>query len=694
MPLAGILTGKAVILAVAFAFAMPLVQAGTFYVATNGSDGADGSSETPFATIAKGVDAATQTYSPRKVVVRSGTYMIDAVLTINAAMTIESETGNPADVIIDGQGRTSLVKTTDWGNGVILSGITLQNGYNDFGQGANVKEGQTAGIYMFGGMVTNCVVKNCFLTGSGTRNAQGAGIFALSSKGDGVIAQVVDTHVFGNVASNDIPGGSDYPVKGAGIYMGNVGGIVRGCTVENNVAWMRKGTQATYNPAGYLCSGGGIFANGGCEVVDCIISGNMATNACATGYAGSGGGIYAGGGSVISNCLVCGNMASAQGGGIQVSESDIIRCTITNNTILAVNSGGVMLYGAGVCLGGANSRCVNSRVEGNSMLGVTQLYGNTAVQGGGGIALITSSSGALVADCTISDNVSHHGGALLAYAAPDAVVSNCLIKGNSASKNGGAVGYWRPQNVLITDCVVVSNTSAGSGAISYGNNSDSNCRGITFRNSFFFRNRLPTAGDGLFAGNPSVTFVQPLKIEYCTVVSNESKYFIISTGATTSMSNVFCRGNVFFANRNVLSYPNDYKLSTIGGPTGANDIFAATTNAWYNFTDVVSGLNYTDETYGNYNTVAGDWFTELATGDYRLVMASSAHDKGGPVQDWMGSGLRNGPSDMGDGTMTVVPDGGYGIDIVRNNALPRLKKVPEPGCFELWFPVGIGISFK
>jgi hypothetical protein len=45
---------------------------------------------------------------------------------------------------------------------------------------------------------------------------------------------------------------------------------------------------------------------------------------------------------------------------------------------------------------------------------------------------------------------------------------------------------------------------------------------------------------------------------------------------------------------------------------------------------------------------------------------------------------------MGDGTMTVVPDagGGYGVSIVRNNASPRLRGTPDPGCFELWYDLG------
>jgi hypothetical protein len=50
--------------------------------------------------------------------------------------------------------------------------------------------------------------------------------------------------------------------------------------------------------------------------------------------------------------------------------------------------------------------------------------------------------------------------------------------------------------------------------------------------------------------------------------------------------------------------------------------------------------------------------------------------------------------DMGDGTMTVVPDGGYGVNVVRNKAVCRLKHNPEPGCFEVWFPRGTSIFFQ
>ena len=75
------------------------------------------------------------------------------------------------------------------------------------------------------------------------------------------------------------------------------------------------------------------------------------------------------------------------------------------------------------------------------------------------------------------------------------------------------------------------------------------------------------------------------------------------------------------------------------------------------------------------------------------MRASGAIDKGGPSQGWM-EGRRR--TDMGDGTMTVAPDadGGYGVSIVRNNASPRLRGTPDPGCFELWYGLGMIMIFR
>lgn len=660
----------------------------TFYVATDGNDGASGDSDHPFSTIAAGVSAAVASPSPRKVIVRTGEYKIDSIISVAAPLTIESETGKPADVVIDGQGSTPLMKSTAWGNAITLCGITLQNGYCNTGNNGY----QTAGVYMYGGMITNCVVKDCLLTGEGAKDSCGAGIYARSSYENNIHVCVVDTVVSGNVASNDIPASANVYAKGGGIYLSGSGGIVRKCTVEKNTTWLRKGTNSQNDPAAYTCRGGGICSEATyCEVSDSIIRGNCATNATANGYTGAGGGVYVQG-STVSNCLVYGNMASAMGGGICAYASTVTHCTITNNVINAAKSSGSQIRGAGVYLADANPQCLNSIIDGNRLQGASGMYHNSAICGGGGVGI--SGTSALVANCTISHNTAHAGGAFLVYGSAGAVISNCLVQANSGSLGGGVMVYNFPQGVLMTDCVVVDNTSAGSGVICWGRSAGANCAGLAFRNNFISRNCL-TAGDGLFKSEVDAKYSQPLTIEYCTIAANTSNWFVVETGVMASVSNVFCRGNVIFETRRNVS---PFSLVTaVFGPTGAGDVSSATTNAWYNFTG--SGLAgfSTDPQYGNFKTITSASFADAEGGDYRLVRGSFAIDRGGPLQPWMGDGSKRGPLDMGDGTMTVVPDedGGYGISIVRNNAVPRLcGSNPEPGCFEFMTVSGLCIIFR
>lgn len=660
---------------------------GTFYVATDGDDKADGSSATPFATIAAGVSAAAASSAPRIVVVRSGEYRIDSAIEISEAVTVRSETGNRADVVIDGQGKTPLVKWTSSNPKATLSGLTLANGYT-------TRNDEGAGVFMYGGTITNCVVRNCLKTGEGTRNSYGAGIYAR------LAPNIVDTIVCGNIVSNAVESSTTtYYSRGGGIYIfDSAGGSVRGCTVENNIAWISMETSSANNPNANFCRGGGICVNDTTaspvtdfKIVDCIIRGNCATNASAKGKAGCGGGLYVNSGTTVSNCLVYGNMASALGGGVCAKGASLSHCTITNNVINAVTSNGYELRGAGVFLDGSNPQCLNSIIAGNKLQGASStVYASSTVSGGGGIG-ITSSS-AFVANCIVSNNTAHAGGAFLVYDG-GGMISNCLVCANSGSLGGGAMVYWKPQGMMMADCIIVDNTAGGDGgAVCFGKSAGENCGGLAFRNCFIGRNSL-TDGEGLFNSAVAATYSQPLTIEYCTLAANTSYRFVVSTSASakSAVSNVFCRGNVIFDTRR--RDDSSVTVASVFGPDGAGDVSAATTNAWCNFTE--SGLAgfSTDPQYGNFGIITSASFVDAGSGDYRLVGGSGVKDKGGPIQPWMGNGGKKGPFDMGDGTMTVVYDGGYGIDIVRNKALPRLGGLPEPGCFELWVPSGFTLIF-
>ena len=74
-------------------------------------------------------------------------------------------------------------------------------------------------------------------------------------------------------------------------------------------------------------------------------------------------------------------------------------------------------------------------------------------------------------------------------------------------------------------------------------------------------------------------------------------------------------------------------------------------------------------------------FVDLAT-DRRLKKRTPFIDKG-DAEDWMGSGAKSGPFDMGDGTYTIVASGKYGVSVQRNNVVPRISgDAPDYGCFE------------
>ena len=642
----------------------------TFYVATDGNDGADGSSETPFATIAKGVSAATASSAPRKVVVRTGTYKISSPINMTTDLTIESETGNREDVVVDGQGVTSLVRWNVQHSGARLSGITFMNGYQEGGSGG--------GIYIMGGMITNCVVRGCLLNGNGAGNVLGGGIYISKS------ASVVDSHVVNNIVSNEYSS-TARSSEGGGIYIDAGGGTLRNCVIENCMTYVSGSAKTVEGNS----MGGGVFVDGQTgvsRITGCTVSGCVATNYSSNaqpGTAGIGGGIavYRGFGAVISNCLIRSNMASYRGGGVAVGGASVVtHCTIASNSVVALSAAQAM-GGGGVRLGGT-STLVNSLIEGNSVSG-----GTTVTKQGGGGAVLVEGTGGLIAECAMVGNAANRGGAcLLLSPTGGEVVSNCLVSANSAIYNGGAFAHNSPNGSYVVDCVVSSNFISDNGgcegSVCKGEDAAANA-GLTFRNCFISGNY---GGGYVFAGALANSKAQPFAVEYSTIVQNRSgALFATGSNDGSYVSNYFCRANVFFGN--TLANGN---MAAIADGRGS---FVGTTNAWYNFTGGGANIDYDTAEYGNHDTLTASSFADAENGDYRLVRASGAIDKGGSLQGWM-EGRRR--MDMGDGTMTVVPDagGGYGVSIVRNNASPRLRRDPDPGCFELWYDLGMIMMIK
>ena len=55
----------------------------------------------------------------------------------------------------------------------------------------------------------------------------------------------------------------------------------------------------------------------------------------------------------------------------------------------------------------------------------------------------------------------------------------------------------------------------------------------------------------------------------------------------------------------------------------------------------------------------------------------------GVNEDWMGTGNKNGQLDLGDGTYIIGKSGAYGVMVIRNNPMPRVRGTAvDFGCFE------------
>ena len=83
---------KSIALAITLAAAM--ASAGEFYVSPSGDDAGSGTKDQPFATVARGVEAARAQGGPRKIVIRPGTYYLSHPLELAArdsGLTIEGE---------------------------------------------------------------------------------------------------------------------------------------------------------------------------------------------------------------------------------------------------------------------------------------------------------------------------------------------------------------------------------------------------------------------------------------------------------------------------------------------------------------------------------------------------------------------------------------------------------------------------
>lgn len=204
------------------------------------------------------------------------------------------------------------------------------------------------GVVNYNGIVTNCTIRDNWITGGALYYYGGGGVYLEADVGAGAAGGVIaNCRIIGNRLLTS--------QTGAGIYI--YGGKALGCLIAGN--------SGGYGGGGVCMrgTGGGVLEN--CDVFSNVVSDT-------SGWGG--GGVYLDSSvNTMRNCRVVGNLSSANGGGVKFNSASVIQ-----NSLIAGNYGG--LYGGGIYFNGVGS------------LKSCTIASNYAVRVGGGVYCKSGSS--------------------------------------------------------------------------------------------------------------------------------------------------------------------------------------------------------------------------------------------------------------------------------------------------------------
>lgn len=282
---------------------------GIIYVSADGEgDGSSWDNATPLLEYAAYLSNGGNT----KIWVKSGTYYGDNTDPLNAFDITRSNkiyggfSGNEGPdfdlndrdfetnaTILDGQGIKRVLNQAEFFNSAsraVWDGFIIQNGFAGSGAGAYLNDYTT---------LSNCIIRN------NTTNGFGGGVYINSSTGVGQ-TQITNCVITGNSAS-----------MGGGICDRN-SSVITNCRISNNTATTKGGGIYLYNTDKPVLRG-------------CIISNNTAVNA---------GGIYARGKCQLNNCNIVMNRATEANGGVFIENqySKYTNCILWGNEVNGVPS--------------------------------------------------------------------------------------------------------------------------------------------------------------------------------------------------------------------------------------------------------------------------------------------------------------------------------------------------------------------
>lgn len=671
------------LLASAIAWIVCPAFATTYYVSPTGDDANDGLSwatamKSPELVPEKMIAASGSSVGGHSLVVSNGHYRLSKAIRLDdrtgyslGSIQIRSFTGNPDDVVLDGQGTCQGIYI--WGgNDSVVEGLTVTN------CAATDAHGPGITLRCTRGRIANCIVRDCHLTVSAAAY-HGGGIYAYLSTVSGC---TVENCTIANAAS--ATGRSSY---GGGIY--GYLSMVTNCVVRNCAIRMTTSNGSPVGGGIWVGDGGGAYnaAYPKQGVFGTVVSGCVIEHSNAA--AGKGAGMFVscslsddGDGTThqafVEDCLVH-DCTNHLGAAIFLNQHvDISHTTSSNNwdaatTARSDNSTGLHL---------------GPRCHATGCL-VTCNVGNTGGNGDeGSPAVLMGGDDASLVDSAVigNESMAKAGIAFKAAAASRMLVSNCVFSANrltSASRGGllHAANLAEGTDIEIVDCQFTDNdmsSCAWGGWVRAMDSTAGRRWALRFRNCLCADNRfgkLGAASTYTFGGAKNDSNIE-LSFENCTIANNalESGCYMIhgyeeSAWSYASPSNVFVRACVVVNNNG-----------------GAGQIFTrtytSTTNVNYSvFTQTGANVCDSRQAGNKFYDSSKPLFADAANRDYRLVRGAQAVDVA-PVRPWMGEGKRTGPFDLGSG-LTVAKSGKYGVEILRDGAVPRVRgSVADAGCFE------------
>ncbi len=303
----------------------------------------DGSSEHPFDSIQKAVDAGDD---DTIVVVRDGTYTGVGNYNIDPggkALTITSKyrsLNHDCTIDCESNGRAFIFQSGETAT-TVLDGFTIKNG---FAEDLNWPQQPDADPSGYGGAIycegSSPWISNCLII-ENEAEAGGGAIFCYENSN----AIISDCQISLNDCGTgldkyyyDMNDFNDINLRGGGIYCKNASPTIINCIVG--------GVWEAGNKAGD--AGGGIACeDSNAVIINCTVSHNDCGTQTPYYFFRDGGGIHCDGGSLrIYNSTIEWNTTIDSGGGIAVLESEarIDNCAITDNRCWA-SGGGIFTWG-------------------------------------------------------------------------------------------------------------------------------------------------------------------------------------------------------------------------------------------------------------------------------------------------------------------------------------------------------------